>query len=782
MTDSGPHGVSHRPQTATHWGVYVPTVIDDRVTEIQPHPADPEPSEIGQSLAGSEADAVRIRQPMIRAGYLEHGPRRHHNARGREPFVAVDWDTALDRVARAIDDVKARVGNAGIFGGSYGWASAGRFHHAQSQIHRFLNAAGGYVRSVNTYSHAAMEVIVPRVLCSIEDLFAGMPSWTEIAAHTELLLAFGGLAQKNAQVNSGGVGRHSVRKQQRVCREAGVRFVNISPIREDITESLSAEWLAARPGTDVAIMLGLAHTLVTENLYDRDFIANCCVGFERFLPYLLGREDGCAKSAAWAARISGLSASRIESLAREIADHRTLITASWSVQRQDHGEQPYWMAIVLAALSGSLGKPGGGFGAGYGAEQAVGNITRRARIAALPQGTNRIEEFIPVARITDLLTSPGQPFDYNGQRRLYPDIRLIYWCGGNPFHHHQDLNRLVAAWQEPETIIVHEPWWNSLARHADIVLPVTTSLERNDISCGLHDQVMVASRQAIEPVGEARDDYDIFSAIAQRMGFGETFTEGRSSADWIMWLYGETQRRAKSDGIELPAFADFWRQGWVDFPRPASQPTLCAALRADPLQSPLATPSGRVEIYSEVIAGFGYDDCLGHPTWMEPSEWLGSPTASRFPLHLISNQPRTRLHSQYDNGIVSRNSKIHGREPLIMHPADAAARGLQSGDLVRVFNGRGSCLCGLILSEDILPRVVQLATGAWFDPLDSTDRYTMCVHGNPNVLTRDAGTSRLAQGPSAMTTLVQVERFKGSVPPVKVFHPPAIEQAGPPSP
>lgn len=245
MTGGGPKGVSARPQTANHWGVYIPTVIEGRVADVKPNPKDPEPSEIGQSLAGTEADAVRIRQPMIRAGYLERGPRQHRNTRGREPFVAVDWDTALDAVAHSIADVKGRVGNAGIFGGSYGWASAGRFHHAQSQIHRFLNAAVGYVRSVNTYSHAAMEVIVPHVLCSIEDLFAGMPSWTEIAAHTELLLAFGGLAQKNSQVNSGGVGRHSVREQQQACWEAGVRLVNISPIRDDIAQGLGAEWLAA---------------------------------------------------------------------------------------------------------------------------------------------------------------------------------------------------------------------------------------------------------------------------------------------------------------------------------------------------------------------------------------------------------------------------------------------------------------------------------------------------------------------------------------------------------
>src|SRR3546814_9327804 len=128
------------------------------------------------------------------------------------------------------------------------------------------------------------------------------------------------------------------------------------------------------------------------------------------------------------------------------------------------------------------------------------------------------------------------------------------------------------------------------------------------------------------------------------------------------------------------------------------------------------SPSGKIEIFSETVDGFGYDGGPAHPVWREPDEWLGAPLAERFPLHLMSNQPRTRLHSQLDPGSVSRGSKIADREPITIHPDDAAARGIGDGDVVRVWNDRGSCLAGVIVSDVVIPGVVQLSTGAWFDP------------------------------------------------------------------
>ena len=141
-----------------------------------------------------------------------------------------------------------------------------------------------------------------------------------------------------------------------------------------------------------------------------------------------------------------------------------------------------------------------------------------------------------------MLLHPGMEYDYDGENRVYPDIKIVYWCGGNPFHHHQDINRLVKAWQKPDTIIVHEPWWNANARHADIVLPVATSFERNDIGAGRSDSYVFAMHKAAEPPGQSRTDYEIFSSLSERLGSEQEFTENRQERDWLEHLYHRFRR------------------------------------------------------------------------------------------------------------------------------------------------------------------------------------------------------------------------------------------------
>ena len=201
------------------------------------------------------------------------------------------------------------------------------------------------------------------------------------------------------------------------------------------------------------------------------------------------------------------------------------------------------------------------------------------------------------------------------------------------------------------------------------------------------------------------------------------------------------------------------------------------SFRADPVEYKLGTPSGLIEIYSERIAGFGYADCPGHAQWFEPVEWLGGPTAAQFPLHLLTDQPFTKLHSQFDHAGYSTANKVQGREPILVGRADAQARGLADGDVVRVFNNRGSCLAALRLSDDLRPGVVKLSTGAWFDPSSwrASGPGNTEKHGNPNVLTLDIGASSLSQGCIAQTCLVQIERYHGAALPPTPYVLPRIE-------
>ena len=762
--------------TVTHWGAYSAEVEDGRLVGMRPFAGDPDPSPMGAGMVDALDDACRIREPMVRQGWLEHGPRADDAGRGAEPFVAVSWGRALDLLAGEIERIRGDHGNQAIYAGSYGWGSAGRFHHAQSQLHRFLNMAGGYTASANSYSYAAGEVILPHVLNPFQQILLEHTSWRTIAEHGDLVVSFGGLPLRNAQVASGGTGEHSQRNDLRRCRDAGVEFVLVGPMRDDVEDELGAEWLPARPNTDVALMLGLAHTLQTEGLHDTAFLQRYCVGWERFEPYLTGASDGTPKDADWAAAIVELPADTIRALARRMARSRTTIALSWSLTRGDHGEQPYWMGLVLAAMLGQIGLPGGGIGFGYSGVNSIGMHTSRMSWPSLDQGRNPVDVVLPVARISDLLLNPGETIDYNGRRVTYPEIRLVYWAGGNPFHHHQDLNRLLRAWRRPETVVCHEPWWNPLARHCDIVLPATTTLERNDFSGSSREGYLFAMHRAVDPIGEARNDHDIFAGLADRLGFVDAFTEGRDEMDWLRHLYDRGRQRAAEQGVEMPDFDRFWTEGHFRLAPPEKGQVMFEAFRADPQGAPLATPSGRIEIFSETIDGFGYDDCPGHPVWMEPAEWLGQAGAD-YPLHLISCQPGARLHSQYDNGATSRADKVAGREALWLHPDDAAARGIATGDVVRLYNGRGACLAGAVVTDAIRPGVVRLPTGAWYDPETPGEPGALCRHGNPNVLTLDKGTSKLAQGPSAHTCLVEVERYAGEAPPVRAFAPPTVMRA-----
>jgi len=755
--------------SAAHWGIYEVSRAGADGPVLRPLSADPDPTRIGLDQLAPEVRSLRIARPAVRRGWLE---RRSRDGRGDDSFVEIGWDEALDLVAAEIGRVRAAHGNQAIFAGSYGWASAGRFHHAQSQLHRFYNTIGGYVRSVDSYSLGAGRVLMPHIAADMDASNASHTSWDSLAQHCTLFVAFGGVPLKNTQVSSSGAGRHRARAGLAELVKAGVRIVNIGPVGDNLEAGSGVEWIAARPNTDTALMLALAHEEQHDRRFDRGFIDSHTVGFDRFVPYLLGACDGVPKTPDWAAPITGVDAGAIRALADALLSNRTMLSAAWALQRAAHGEQPFWALVTLAAMVGQIGLPGGGYALGYGAMNVMGSSHVKIPGPVLPQGRNAVTDFIPCARLSDMLLHPGAPFRYNGGAYRYPDIRLVHWAGGNPFHHHQDLNRLRRAWARPETILVQEPYWTAAARHADIVLPATIALERNDIGFATREGYYIAMKQAIAPQGEARDDHDILAGLAQRFGVEPVFGEGRGEIDWLRHLYDANRARVTTSGIDLPSFDVFWDAGLIDLGAHDAPHDMHAAFRADPEGNRLNTPSGKIEIFSERIAGFALDDCPGHAVWREPFEWLGSPLARQYPLHLISDQPARRLHGQLDPAPWSRAGKIKGREGVHIHPDDATARGIADGDVVELFNDRGRCLAGVVINSGMMPGVVRLSTGAWYDPDGELDR-----HGNPNVLTLDRGASSLSQGCSAHSCLVEIRPLSEAPPPVRAFDPPRLERA-----
>ena len=754
----------------SHWGAFLAEVEGGRVVGVQPFEKDPDPSHLINAIPESVHSKSRIAQPMVREGWLKHGP-GPSEGRGREPFVPVSWDKALDLVAGEIERVRREFGNAAIMGGSQGWSSAGLFHEARVQLHRFLAASGGYVDQVMNYSFGAALAFLPHIVGSPQSVVGPLTSWSSIARHSKLMVLFGGANPKNTLVSKGGCASHSTRGWIAELARAGVEVVNISPIRDDGPDAVRPEWIPIRPNTDTAMLLAMTHTLVSEGLHDREFLDKFCAGFDRVLPYLMGETDGQPKNADWAASITGVPADTIRALARRMQTTRTMVTASWSLQRAHHGEQPYWAVVLLASALGQIGLPGGGFGFGYGSGAGIGDPPLSFAAPAMDGIKNPINVTIPAARISDCLLHPGAPYDFNGKRGTYPDIKLVYWAGGNPFHHHQDTNKLRRAWAKPDTVVVHEPWWTATARHADIVLPATTSLERNDIGGARRDKFIMAMGQAVAPVGQARNDFDIFSALAQRLGIAETYTQGRDENAWLRHLYENCRHSAGANAAALPDFDTFWQTGYLEIPAASEEYVIFGDFRADPDQHKLRTPSGKIELYSEKIAGFGYDDCPPHPTWIEPWEWLGGKDAKTYPLHLVSSQPRDRLHSQMDCGPVSAGGKIAGREAITINPADAKARGIgarrrgarsQRARLMPRWRHRqrhGQRWRG----ESVLRRLVRPGRRRRAGALSARQ----CQCADPR-----SGHLEARAGAGSATALVEVERYTEPLQPVAAFDPP----------
>ncbi|ABC22088.1 trimethylamine-N-oxide reductase (cytochrome c) [Rhodospirillum rubrum F11] len=767
--------------TGSHWGAFRATVKGGKMTAIKPWEKDPHPSHQLTGVMDSIYSPTRIKYPMVRRAFLEKGPGASPETRGAGDFVRVTWDQALDLVAKELTRVRKDHGPTSIFAGSYGWMSPGKLHNCRSLVRRLLNQTGGFVSSSGDYSTGASQVIMPHVMGTLE-VYEQPTVWPVVVEHSDLVVFWGADPMTTNQIGWL-IPDHGAYVGLKALKESGKKVICIDPVRTETCDYLGAEWIAPKPQTDMAMMLGVAHTLYTEKLHDQSFLDDYTFGFDRFLPYLTGESDKTPKSAEWASAICGIPAEVIKDLARRIVKGRTMLASGWSMQRQHHGEQIHWMLVTLASMVGQIGLPGGGFGLSYhyangGSPSATGPV-----LPAISDGSAAVKgaawlaaggaASIPVARVVDMLMNPGKEFDFNGTKAIYPDTKLIYWTGGNPFAHHQNRNRMVEAFRKVETFIVHDFQWTATARHADIVLPATTSYERNDIE-QIGDYALssvLAMKKVVEPVFEARSDFDILAAVAERLGTRDAFTEGKDEMGWIKEFYDNALGQAKAKGVTMPDFETFWKgEGVVSFPisDEAKAFVRYSAFREDPLLEPLGTPTGKIEIYSKNIEKMGYDDCPAHPTWMEPVERLDGPGA-KFPLHITTSHPKSRLHSQLCGTKLRDSYTVAGREPCLINEADAKARGISNGDVVRVFNDRGQILAGAVVTNAIRPGVIRVNEGGWYDPTEPTKPGSLCKYGDVNVLTVDIGTSKLAQGNCGHTAIGDVEKYAEAAPAVTVF-------------
>lgn len=771
--------------SASHWGAFNATVTDGRWTGVKGWDQDLFPSPMLEGVMDSVYSPTRIKYPMVRRAYLEGGPGAAPETRGKDDFVRVSWDEALDLVANEIKRVQEELGPTGIFAGSYGWKSCGKLHNSRTLVRRLMNGVGGFVSHIGDYSTAGSQVIMPHVMGSLE-VYEQQTAWPVVVEHSDIFVIWGADPMITNQIGWV-IPDHGGYEGMEALKKSGKRVICIDPVRSKTAQYFDAEWIAPKPQTDVPMMLAMAYTLYDEGLHDQDFLDNNTTGFDKFLPYLTGESDGQPKDADWAAEISGIEADVIRQLARDFAANRTMLSSGWAMQRMHHGEQAHWMLVTLASMLGQIGLPGGGFGLSYhyangGSPSALGpklggigdGGVQIARGAA--SALSEAAALIPVARVVEMLERPGGQFDFNGKSQVFPDVKMIVWAGGNPFAHHQDRNRMLKAWEKVETFVVNDFQWTATARHADIVLPVTTSYERNDAEMygDYAAKAIVAMKKIVEPMYEARSDFDIFADISERLGTREFFDEGKDEMEWLKSFYKTAEDQAGPTGIDMPSFEDFWEKGYVSYPVTEAGRNYVrhADFREDPLLEPLGTPSGLIEIFSRNIEKMGYDDCPPHPMWMEPLERLDGPGA-KFPMHITTSHPDGRLHSQLCGTSYRETYTVAEREPCLINPEDAAERGIADGDIVRVFNDRGQTLAGAVLTDDIRRGVIRVCEGGWYDPVEAPDGSLMCSYGDINNLTPDLGTSKLAQGNCGHTAIGDVEKYTGDVPEVKVFATPA---------
>lgn len=774
--------------TAAHWGMLKLTLKDGKIIKSEPYQ---KTSEIYNSLQYYTQDLVyakdRIKYPMIRKSYLENPNNSKPELRGKDEWVRVSYEEAIKLISTELKKIKNERGAEGIFAGSYGWKSSGNMHNSRVLLHRFMNSIGGFTGSLGDYSTGAAQVIMPHVLGTIE-VYEQQTSWPVVLENSKVIVIWGANLMRTLKIAWTSTDEQGFKYLQEL-KKSNKKIICIDPEKNETCTYLNAKWIPIIPGTDVAFMLGMAYHLLQTNSYDKKFLDEYTEGFDKFRDYILGKEDNIVKDTKWASKISGIDEQTIKELALLMYENRTMIMAGWGIQRAQYGEQTHWMIVTLASMLGQIGLPGGGFGFSYhysngGAPTTkggkIGGITSTVNSTQNTGGSSWLEKTakfsFPVARIADALLNPGKVIDHNGSKITYPDIDFVYWVGGNPLVHHQDTNTLVKAFRKPKTIVVNEIFWTPTARMADIVMPVTTSYERDDITMtGDYSNLnIVPMKQAVEKQNEAKDDYEIFCDLAKEFGVFEEYSQNKTPLEWIKGFYNQAYTQMEKAGTKIPNFEDFWRENrpiTFEVPQENSEFVRYSDFREDPILEPLGTPSGKIEIYSKKIESMNYDDCKAHPSWFEPDEWLGMKNKDA-EFALITSHPNHRLHSQLNNTSLRDKYVVSNREPIFINTKDAKAKGIKNGDIVRVYNKRGEILAGAVITDDIRRGVVRVDEGAWYDPLERGKIGTICLNGNVNVLTKDIPTSKLANGNSSNTALVNIEKYTKKAKDISIFKQP----------
>lgn len=678
------------------------------------------------------------RQRVYAPNRLQY-PMRRVGERGEGKFERISWDEALDKIASEMKRIKTAHGPGAFVNLQYAGDTDGL---QATAVGRLLNMFGGNLQHwggaslEGNYWSAQATYGTRRVALQSPDPFAAS------------LIIMWGLNPANNRYTA------NTNLSMAKAREAGTRIICVDP-RYTVSAAVYAdEWIPIIPGTDTAMLVAMAYVMITENLHDRGFLDANTVGFDKFKEYVLGGEDGIAKTPAWAEAITGVAAATIESLAREYATTKpAALMIAWGPGRTAYGEQYFRAANTLMAMAGnvhvSMGETAGeriprrhGFGKGRnpfnydeGAPEHVGS--------SLDASVRNRRQVLQGKLYEAIL---------EGKAGGYPsDIKMVWVNCGNTLNQFPNTNKGVKAFKQLEFIAVSEQFMTPTAKFADILLPATTHLERNSIYGGQNPHGLgniqegagsiFFANKVIEPIGESKSDFQVCVELAPRLGI-EDYSD-KTEEEWLRW-------EMSGPGMEkyIPDYDAFKKQGVYKFP--PSGPTSSSQPPAEDTGTrSYPTPSGKIEIYSQSIADLNDPKIPPIPKYIETWESRNDPLAKKYPLQFISSHHKLRAHSNFHN--VKWLTDLEPQRVSI-NAADAEARGIHNGEVVRIFNDRGEIRIPAFVTETIMPGVVDICEGAWYNP----DSQGIDRGGCPNVLTKDEHSPAGAW--CTHTSLVQVAK------------------------
>jgi anaerobic dimethyl sulfoxide reductase subunit A len=766
--------------------------------------------------------ADRLKYPMKRKNWQAGGGENSHGElRGKDEWERISWEEALDIIAGEIERIVSTYGNDAIAIPGNVTALFGQW-----DVGRMMTLYGGYLDNWGSCSSGAWGSIAPYTGL-LEDLNDRLD-----VRNSDLIVLWG----YNPAWSRAGLPAY----YYEICRQGGTRFISIDPFRNATSEALSEEWYPVRPGTDVALALGMAYAILEEDtnrsgaLIDWDFLNRCCVGFdaehlpegadpkENFKDYVLGTYDGVPKTPQWASEICGTPADDIQRVAIEIAETEKVgICMAPAPARTTNGSQLPQTILALGAMSGCIGKSGCmcGSDAGHtwlmeGKSLVLGGYIQGdpswttaggKELLINPVGGNSLSKFTGTPN--GMYTRPTEPYYrvnvnelwtsvLNGKYRIGKDeekecnIHMYWHTHSNLMNQAPGTMLAIEAHRKVDFVLTQNMVMTTSAKYSDIVLPITSQWEREgDLTQGYREHILISS-QATEPLFEAKDDMWVAEELGRRLGVDmeqlspfdyhqERFniiaasTVINDDGETYMPLCTITQEDIDERGVEgspqegrIP-IKQFEEDGIYRVPRAPGDNfshIVLKAFRDDPEANSLPTKTGKLEIYSELLAedlnACGWESVKPLPQYKPAvegyeetfSDWA-TKTKGEYPLQLITIHGLRFAHSTFGNVPVLREMFDH---PLYINPIDAEAYGVRTGDTALVTSKWGKVLRPVLTTDIMMPGVVAITQGAWVEIDEETG---IDKAGCVNVL---VGPNLCAFGHQAFNScIVKVERWTG---------------------